>query len=603
MYIRESTQKHKKHKTRYKTYKLAESIRTERGPRQRTVLNLGSDFTLPQSQWKDLSNRIEEIITGQENLFGYPKEIESLAKTYARRIIRRKASVVKRGAASDLFPDYQTVDVNNLDNEHVRTIGAEHVVSETIKELELDQKLTDLGFNQPQQEAALGVIAGRLIHPGSERATHLWLQDISAMDEILNTDFSLLSQDRVYKVSDLLLKRQKEIEDHLSFREKTLFNLEERIILYDLTNTFFEGTGKYNPKARFGHSKDKHSDGPLVTLGLVLDADGFPKRSKVFAGNVSEPKTLEIMIRELSSKFPLIRPLVVMDAGIATEENIEWAKAHSYDYLVVSRKRKREIPPHLNLVTVKADDHTMVRAALLPDDQTGETVVYCHSKAKEQKERGINSLFTQRFEEALRKLQASLSRKSSTKRSEKVVEKIGRLKERFKRVAYRYQITVEKDEKNRVTHILWNQKDTEETNGVYLLRTNRDDFKEQNLWDLYTMLTDIEDAFRCMKSELGLRPINHQKESRVDGHLFITVLAYHILHTIRFKLRKKGIHLRWSTIRERLATQVRITTTMKREDGKVIHIRKTSRAEPFHREIYDALGLSSQPGKITKSIL
>lgn len=117
------------------------------------------------------------------------------------------------------------------------------------------------------------------------------------------------------------------------------------------------------------------------------------------------------------------------------------------------------------------------------------------------------------------------------------------------------------------------------------------------------MLTDIEDAFRCMKSELGFRPIHHQKELRADGHIFITVLAYHLLHSIRFKLRRQGIHLSWTTIREQLSTQVRITTTMKRKDGKMSRIRRFSRSELFHKKIYDALNLSYQPGKTVKTIL
>lgn len=185
-----------------------------------------------------------------------------------------------------------------------------------------------------------------------------------------------------------------------------------------------------------------------------------------------------------------------------------------------------------------------------------------------------------------------------------MIEKIGRLKEKFKRIAHGYEVTIEKDPKtNKAIIINWHRKKTENTNGVYCLRTNRKDFKEQQIWNIYHMLTDIEDTFRCMKSELGLRPVNHQKELRVDGHLFITVLAYHILHTIRSKLRRKGIQHSWETIRTLLSTQVRITTTMKRKDGKVIWIRKSSRAELFHKEIYDALNLPYQPGKTVKSIL
>jgi len=602
MFVCKVSHYNKKNRREYHTFKLVESVRTERGPRQRDILNLGTDFNLPKEKWKDFANRVEEIIAGQNSLLEYPLEIETPARNYARKIIRKQSSTIPEKKKSS--PDYQTVDVNSVENEEARTIGAEHVVYHSIQELELDRKLAELKFNKPHLEAAIGVIAARLINPTSERATHIWLKDISGIDELLDADFSQLSQDRVYKVSDMLLKNKEAIEEHLSVKERNLFNLEEKIILYDLTNTFFEGSGKYNKKAHFGRSKEKRSDAALVTLGLVLDADGFPKRSTIFDGNVSEPETLKNMIKDLSAGKPLIKPTIVLDAGIATEANITWLKGNQYSYLVVSRKRKKDIPANVNLVTVKKDDTTLVRAALVKNEDTDEIELYCHSKGKEKKEEGIKTLFQNRFEAELIKAQSALSKKNGIKRYEKVIERIGRLKERFKRVAHRYEVTIKKDpETNKAKAITWHVQETENNNGVYVLRTNREELKEEQIWNIYNTLADIEDAFRCMKSELGFRPIHHQKEVRADGHLFITVLAYHLLHTIRFRLRRDGIHLSWATIRDRLSTQVRITTTMKRKDGKMIHIRKSSRAELFHEKIYDALKLPHQPGKTVKTIL
>lgn len=606
MFVCKVTHYDKTNRREYHTFKLVESVRTERGPRQRDILNLGTDFDLPKEKWKEFANRVEEIITGQTSLWNYPEEIESLAGRHARKIIRKHASILpkKEGSSSDSPPDYRMVDVNSVENEQARTIGGEHVVYHMIKELELDRKLAQLKFNKPHLETAIGVIAARLINPTSERATHLWLKDISGMDELMDADFSRLSQDRVYKVSDMLLKKKEAIEEHLSSKERNLFNLEEKIILYDLTNTFFEGSGKYNKKAHRGRSKEKRNDCPLVTLGLVLDADGFPKRSHVFTGNVSEPKTLETMIKELCASKPLFKPTIVLDAGIATEANIRWLKGNQYSYLVVSRKRKIEIPADAKLVTVRKDDTTLVEAALVKNEDTDEIELYCHSKGKEKKEKGIKTFFQSRFEEELIKAQSALTKKNGTKRYEKVIERIGRLKERFNRVAHRYEVIIKKDpETNKAKAINWHLKETENNNGVYVLRTNREELKEEAIWNIYSMLAEVEDAFRCMKSELGFRPIHHQKEVRADGHIFITVLAYHLLHAIRFKLRRMGIHLSWAAIRDPLSTQVRITTTMKTKDGKMIHIRKSSRAELFHKKIYDALNLPHQPGKIVKTIL
>jgi len=608
MFIRKVTQKTRKRK-KYYTYKLVESIRTERGPRQRDILNLGVDFNLPREQWKTLANCTEEIITGQKPLIDYPKAIRTLARRYAKKIIRVQGSVVVEG--EDTPPDYATIDVNSVDNEETRTVGAEYVVYETIKELEIDRKLRVLGLNRHQLAAVLGVIAGRMIVPGSERSTHYWLQNVSALDELMGVDFSNLSLDRVYKVSDRLLKHKDALEEHLRWSEGQLFALEEKIILYDLTNTFLEGSGKYNRKARYARSKDKRNDCLLVTLGLVLDMHGFPKKSRIFEGNVSEPKTMETMINGLAggdiSEASFIKPTIVLDAGIASEENIQWLKDKHYPYIVVSRKKKKEIPSDVTMIAVKEDDKTnivFVKAGLVKNQETGELELYCHSIDKEKKEDSIKTKFQERFEAELLKARNALHLRNGTKRYDKVVERIGRLKEKYKLVSHTYKITVEKDtETNKAKNITWSLKKKEKTSGIYCLRTDRKDLNEQQIWDIYTMLTDIEDAFRCMKSELGLRPIYHQKEPRCDGHIFITLLAYHLLHTIRFKLRQRGVRFCWTTIRKQLSTQVRVSTTMKRKDGKTIHIRKSSKAEPSHQAIYDALNLPHQPGRTVKTIL
>jgi transposase len=394
----------------------------------------------------------------------------------------------------------------------------------------------------------------------------------------------------------MLLKNKKAIEDHLRSKESSLFDLTERIILYDLTNTFFEGSGKYNDKARFGNSKEKRSDCLLVTLGLVLDADGFPKRTKMFPGNVSEPGTLEGVIDSLAAPGQT-KPLIVVDAGIATDKNIAWLKGR-YDYIVVSRKKKIDAPPEM--VAIREDARRCIRAGIIRTAH--EATLVCHSTDKEIKETGIQNRFERRFEEELAKVHNALSKKHGTRNYDKVIEKIGRLKERYKRIARRYEITVAKND-NLATCVTWQRKTEDHRPGMYALRSNRPDFTEQEFFDIFSMLTDIEDAFRSMKSELGLRPVHHQKERRTQGHLFITVIAYHIMHTIRYALKGKQINESWSTIREALSTHVRITATMKREDGRVIHIRKSTRPEPFHIKVYDALHLPHRPGKTVKTIL
>lgn len=609
MFIRKVLHKNSKTRKEYYTYKLVDSVRTERGPRQRTVLNLGVDFNLPKDQWKDLANSIEEIITGQQNLIEYPKTVRTLARRYAKKIISQEGSVIAE--TEDLPPDYANVDLNSINNEEARTVGPEHVIYETIKGLAIDRKLKEFGFKAHQIAAAIGVIAGRMIVAGSERATHYWLQNTSALGELMGFDFSLLSLDRLYRASDHLMKHKVAIEDHLCETETRLFALQEKVLLYDLTNTFLKGSGKYNPKAQYGKSKERRNDCPLVTLGLVLDMHGSPGRSRIFEGNVSEPGTLETMILGLSQnntcQDSLFKPTIVMDAGIASEDHIQWLRDNHYLYIVVSRKRKKEIPSNLKMMPVKIDDKTknvLVQAGLAPSKETDELELYCHSVDKEKKEESIKTKFRGRFEAELLKAHNAIRFPTGTKKYEKVIERIGRLKEKFRLISHRYNITIDKDpESDKAKSITWSRKKVKKTSGVYCLRTNRNDLNEQQIWDIYTMLTDIEDAFRCMKSELGLRPIYHHIERRCDGHIFITLLAYHVMHAIRLKLRQKGIFCCWATIRTQLSSQIRISTTMKQKDGKAVHLRKSSRAESSHRTIYRALNLSTQPGRLIKTIL
>ena len=343
----------------------------EQGVRQHTLLNLGVDFSLPREQWPDLTKRIEEILGGQQALFDIDCNVEKLAQGYASRIILSQQDV---GDTDDR--DYREVDLDSIETSRPRSVGGEHVTLEALRFLGLEEKLGELGFNGPQTAAALGTIIGRACEPGSERATHAWLQERSALGELIGYDFDNLSLYSLYQVSDQLLGKKAALEQHLYERERNLFGLQETITLYDLTNTYFEGQSKGNALAAHGHSKEKRSDCPLVTLGLVLDSSGFPRRSHVYEGNVNEPKTLSAMLRDLEQGGTSAgdKPTVVMDAGIATEENIAWLREHGYPYLVVSRKKHRQFDEASSLV-VKKDEQCTVRVQKVFDEETQETLV------------------------------------------------------------------------------------------------------------------------------------------------------------------------------------------------------------------------------------
>ena len=615
MYIRRTTINRHKDGRPYYTYRLVESVRTSKGVRQHTLLNLGSNFTCPRESWPDLSNRIEEIISGQQRLFPPASDLEDAAQRYAALIIQ--AQNRPDGIDKDSTPssDYRNVDINTLEFMRPRSIGAEHVAYEALRQLQLDKKLQELGLNKHQLCTAIGSVIGRMIVPGSELATHYWLQHHTGLGELLGYDYESTKLTRMYQAADILLKHKEALERHLYERQRSIFQFEETITLYDLTNTYFEGSGKYNALAAYGHSKEKRTDCPLVTLGLVLDSSGFPIRSKVFSGNASEPQTLAEMIKGLNGSpqtestkqqpvFNQGRPTIVMDAGIATEDNINWLKKEQYPYLVVSRKRHREFSEK-EAVVVKKDKDCTIKVYKKINDQTGEVELYCHSTRREDKERAIYDRFTTRFEEALDKLNAGLHKKGCIKKYDKVLLSLGRLKQKYSRAAKNYRITVNKDKKTgNAVRIIRKRKEssnsTDSHPGVYCLRTNQDTWDESTLWRTYTMLTDLEAVFRSLKSELGLRPVFHQKTKRVSGHLFITLLAYHIIHTIRCRLKMNNIHSSWSDLRKQLTGQDRVTVSMQCRNGDTVHIRKSTRPEPRQQVIYDALGLSHYPGRIIK---
>jgi transposase len=501
-------------------------------------------------------------------LFHLADEIGQLLETTAERcsdlIIAKMAQPV---AIETPEQDYHRVNINQIEAHQARSIGGETLALHAVRQLQLDQKLTALGFNKIDSAAALGSIIGRMIIPGSELQTHDWLQTHTALGELLDHDYGSTSLTRLYTISDTLLKHQAALEAFLAAEEQTLFDLNRSIVLYDLTNTYFEGQCAKNPKAQFGRSKEKRSDCPLVTLGLVLDGNGFPLGSQLFPGNASEPATLSLMLDGLHGKksLPGEKPVIIMDAGIASTDNIAWLTKHDYLYLVVSRERDVQDPRDQDhTVLVRDIGQSSVSVYRTIDAETQETRLYCYSEQKAKKEQAIRNRFHVRLEEALDKLNAGLGKKGTVKNYVKILERIGRLREKNSRVAQDYRIEVlANDEKNNAIRIDWLREpksaEKDQHCGVYCLRTNIPDWSEEHLWTTYIMLTEIEATFRSLKTDLGLRPVFHHKEDRVTGHLFITLLAYHLVHTLRYQLKQQGIHLSWDSIRNIMSTQQRIT--------------------------------------------
>jgi transposase len=613
MFIRRTQTRNRVSGEAYCTHRLVETIRVGKAVKQRTLLNLGSQFELNQTEWPVLATRIEQLLHGQGSLLAstLSETAETLAQRYAAQLLARQPeeAVLARQAATQSASEagaarFTEVDLATLEQVRPRTVGVEQVALAAFGRLGFEEKLRALGLNQPQIAAALGNVIGRMAAPASELAPHAWLQQTSALGELIGYDYEGMQLQRLYRSADHLLKHRDALEAHLFGAAQTLFGLSETITLFDLTNTYFEGVAAGIGKAKRGKSKEKRSDCPLVTLGLVLDVSGFPKRSRLFEGNVSEASTLENMLAQLGAVAGIT---VVMDAGIATEVNLAWLKQHGYQYLVVSRKQTRQFDPALATEVQTAGEET-IRVQRVLDQKTGEVLLYCYSPARAAKDQAIDTKKATGFEAALQKLAAGLSKPRGTKNPAKIQERIGRAKQKYPRVARHYTIDVVLDASGkRVSAIHWAKAPKPGSAlthpGVYCLRTTLSAPSDAELWRIYTMLTNLEAVFRSLKSDLGLRPVHHQIERRVDAHLFISVLAYYFVHTIRLQLKAQGIHHSWPTLRHTLATQVRITATLQRRDGRTVHVRKASRPEPQQQKIYSALKLPANPGGTHQTVV
>lgn len=597
MFIREIVKKNPGYSKSFIYHRLMESVRTPKGPRQTVLLNLGT-LDVPREEWKILANRIEEIITGQESFISPPPHIETLAQHYGSMLRQKEMGGVPVASPE---PEWETIDMNSLNSSVLRSIGGEIAGNWAFEKLGFPGLLISLGLNKRQVEHAALLIIGRLLHPDSERETAIWAQYLSALGELLGADYQHLSNNALYRVCDRLYLQREKIEAALAQREREAYGLKEKIILYDLTNTYLAGTAEQSQLARYGRSKQKRDDSPLITLAMVLDEDGFPKASKVLPGNVGEPGTLKEFLeaykKEFQKRLPLFSelPTVVMDAGIATENNLKLVTGEGFHYITVSRLRPQEEPKNGLLVIRKNKDATVELKRI---DEAGEVVLYCRSTGRAAKEAGMKSRFQQRFEQGLAAIAASINKKRGQKSYGRIMERIGRLKGKHPRIARFYQIEVSQD-MGKVSGIKWEieRKDELEMrfSGSYYIRSDRTELDERELWDLYMTLTDVEEAFRCIKSELGLRPTYHQKDIRLAGHLFISVLAYHLLACIQRELKQKGINHRWGTIRKMLANHMLATYSVTNRKGERIYQRRIGDPEPFHLKVYHALGVSPHP--------
>jgi len=459
-----------------------------------------------------------------------------------------------------------------------------------------------LGLNRSQIAAAVGNIVARMAQPCSELATHAWLKDTSGLCELIGYHFEKMDLSRLYRASDALYKHREALQDHLFGGARSMYGLGQTIALYDLTNIYFEGVAAGVSKAKRDHSKECRSDCPLLTLAIVLDTSAFVLRLQFFAGNASESTTLLGMLTGLDAARGAT---VVMDASIATEANLTWLREQGYQYVVVSKLCERRIDPALATEVQSADGVTINLQRVL--DAQGHVLLYCHSSTREEKDRAFDTAKASGVEAALAKLQANLSKPRGTQDVATIMQRLGRAKQRFARAAQDYEITLATDPDGmHITAITWVKRikpgSAAAHPGLYCCTTLIDE-DNARLWRTYIMLTELESVLRSLKTDLGLRPVFHRIDRRVEGHLFISGLADHFVHTLRLQLKAQGINDSWNTLRQTLSIQRRVTVTMQRRDGRAVHVRKTTRPKPRHQTLGTTLKLDPNPGQTHRVLI
>jgi hypothetical protein len=618
-------------------YRLVESYRNDcNRVCHRTMLNAGYLDELNTDQL----NLIQKILTTKINnhnkaLFELPytddpRVIHYVDEFYTRMVVEKRIDVLvkkKDNHPSKNGKDLQVIDVNSIRNKDVREVGAEWLCYQAMQQLQIAPFLKAQGWSDDEAKLAHTHIISRAVYPASELETTRWIRENSAICELTGYNIEKITKDRLYDISKKLYFHKEALEQHLSIRTNELFDIEDKIMLYDLTNTYFEGRKAGSKLAQYGRSKEKRSDAKLVVLALVVNPEGFIKYSSILEGNMADSKTLEEMIDKLRIKTSASakKALIVIDAGIATEENLLMIKEKGYDYLCVTRSnlQKYKVAEGSTTVSVTDNKNQKIDLCRVNSDRNSDYYLKVESHSKELKERSMNQQFQLRFEAGLQKIADSLTKKGGVKKEDKVYERIGRIKQKYPSIQRYFDISIEvkevveikrkrKDaevvqEKNKiVTSLKWAIKEGVDINarsGVYFLRTSLDANPEDVIWQFYNTIREIEATFRVLKTDLDLRPIYHKNDESTMAHLHLGLQAYWVVNTLRHQLKSQGVNSGWREIVRTMNTQKAVSTLAQNNYDEVIKIRRCSEPNLQVKKLYDALKFKYAPFVKKKSVV
>jgi len=500
---------------RHAYWALMESYRTERGPRQRVVAYLG---------------QLNE---------GHRLGIHAAAAG--------AAGVHQKQFFDDTRPEWVEVDVKRVRVENRRNFGGPWLGMELIEQLGLKGFLAEAmphgDEDIPWSLMTLVLVLCRLCQPSSELHISEHVYSHSALADLLGIPAEKINEQRLYRALDALLPHKEALEVFLKNRLGELFGLEYDLLLYDVTSTYFEGQAAGNPQARRGYSRDHRPDCKQVCIGLVVSKCGMPLGYEVFAGNRADVTTLQEIVATMERRYGQADRIWVTDRGMVSAENIEFLRQNGRRYIVGTPKSMLK---QFEQALLAEDWHTVregLEVKLCPAPDGVETFVLCRSRDRREKEKAMHERFEKRIEEGLQRIEASCRKQRMQPLV--VAQRLGRLLGQNSRAAGLFQTEVQTTTDGRAL-LVWKKVEIWRdwaalSEGCYLLRSNVTDWTDEELWKAYIQLTEAEGAFRIHKSDLGLRPIWHQKEERVQAHILVCFLAYVLWQTLGQKCRRAGL--------------------------------------------------------------
>jgi transposase len=442
------------------------------------------------------------------------------------------------------------------------------------------------------------LVAARLCGPSSElHIAEDWYRR-TALADLLQLDEEQVNKDRLYRALDHLLVHKGEIEAHLSKRCGELFAIENEVLLYDITSTYFEGLAKANPLAQRGHSRDHRSDCKQVCIALVVTFDGFPLGYEVFAGNTHDSRTLQTIVTTMEARHGMLGRVWITDRGMASAANLAWLRETGRRYIIGAPKS--ELKKFSSALADANGWRTVqegVEVKLTVHPETDETVILCRSADRRSKERAIHDKFSQRIDEALKRLARRIERSKKQLDPAKTNRQIGRILQQNQRAAARFTVELASDSgpAGFRLHVAYNTSFDDWaaiSEGAYLLRSNIADWDDQQLWKAYIQLTQAEAAFRIHKDQLHVRPIWHQRPDRVEAHILVCFLAFVLWKSLEMWQQRAGLGNSPRTVLEELARIQSHDVVLPTADHREIRLRCITQPDSAQAALLDRLGVA-----------